>query len=57
MMPAAEEALARALRELRVDGHVPIARIEQRAGQLRRHRRAVGVAGAAVAAAAVVAAL
>jgi hypothetical protein len=57
MMPAAEEALARALRELRVDGHAPIARIEQRASQLRWQRRAVGVAGAAVAAAAVVAAL
>ena len=57
MTPTAEEALARALRELRVNGHTPIPRIEQRASQLRWQRRALGVAGAAVAAAAVVAAL
>ena len=49
MTPTAEEALARALRELRVNGHTPIPRIEQRASQLRWQRRALGVAGAAVA--------
>ena len=56
MTPTAEEALARALQELPVEGIIPIARIEQRASQLRRHRRVAGLAGAAVAAAAVAAA-
>ena len=57
MTPTAEEALARALQELPVDGIIPIARIEQRAGQLRRNRRVAGLAGAAVVVAAVAAAV
>ena len=57
MTPTAEEALARALQELPVEGIIPIARIEQRAGQLRRHRRVAGLAGAAVVVAAVAAAV
>ncbi|MET0641112.1 MAG: hypothetical protein ABWZ36_01305, partial [Jiangellaceae bacterium] len=57
MTPTADDALARALQELPVGTHAPIARIEQRANQLRWHRRASGLAGAAVATAAVVAAL
>jgi hypothetical protein len=57
MKPIEEDVLARALQDLPVRGHAPIARIDERAKQLRRHRRVAGLAGAAVAIAAVAAAV
>jgi hypothetical protein len=57
MKPIDEEVLARALQDFPIGGHPPVARIDERAKQLRRHRRVVGLAGAAVAVAAVAAAV
>ncbi len=57
MKPIDEQVLARALQDFPVGGHPPVARIDERAKQLRRHRRVAGLAGAAVAVAAVAAAV
>jgi hypothetical protein len=57
MKPIDEEVLARALQDLPLGSHAPVARIDERAKQLRRHRRVAGLAGAAVAIAAVAAAV